>query len=117
MTYFKPFSQAVERRFAELSKQELFVVDVDKDVLWSKYLASFPAGSDPMFRVRTEHDCSCCKSFIRNIGMVVAIIDGELETIWDVKGMEYPYDVVAAAMDAYVKTIPVRGVFRTKESW
>lgn len=113
--HFDKFSKAVEARFKALSKHELFVVDVDRDVVWARYLESFPEGTNPAFRVRTEHDCSCCKNFIRNLGVVVAIIDGEIETVWAVKDVGHPYDTVAGALDAYVRTLPIRSVFRTKE--
>lgn len=115
MTDFSKFSRAVETRLAQLAKHELYVVAADKDAVWAHYLASFPEGTDPIFRTRTEHDCSCCKNFLRNMGIVVAIIDGEVETVWAVKDVGHPYDAVAEAMDAYVKALPIRAVFRTKE--
>lgn len=31
-----------------------------------------PAGTNPIFRERTEHDCSCCRNFVKNLGNVVA---------------------------------------------
>ena len=34
---------------------------VSKDALWDTYLASFPEGSNPVYKTRTEHDCQCCK--------------------------------------------------------
>ena len=79
MSEFKPFASLVHSKFVELSKQELYVT-VDGDLLWEKYLQSFPEGTNPIFKTRTEHDCSCCKNFIRNIGTVVAVIDGKLQS-------------------------------------
>jgi len=73
MTTFDKFSNAVHTRFNEMSKNELYVVDVSGDELYELYLASFPDGTNPIYKERTEHDCSCCKNFIRNIGNVVAI--------------------------------------------
>ena len=32
-------------------------------------------GTNPVYITNTEHDCSCCKNFINNLGLVVAIKD------------------------------------------
>lgn len=108
---FKDFSSAVQARFADLSAHELFIADVED--IFATYLASFPEGSNPVFRERTEHDCSCCKHFIKTLGPVVAIVNGRVETVWDVD-VPYPYDVVAKALAGIVRQAPIRTVFRTK---
>ncbi len=110
---FKKFSVPVHDRFAELSKGELFVADVDD--LFERYLAAFPAGTNPIFRERTTHDCQCCKQFIRRLGRVVAIRGGVVKTVWGDLDLPSPYREVAAALDAAVKAAPIRSVFRTKE--
>lgn len=111
---FVEFSKPIHDRFVELSKNELFVT-VDPDALWELYLASFPEGTNPIYKTRTEHDCSCCKNFIRNIGNVVAYIDGKIQTIWDVKGLPYPYKEVAEALHQFVSTSEITGLFRKSE--
>lgn len=68
-----------------------------------------------MFRTRTEHDCSCCKQFVRRLGVVVAIKNGEVVTVWGGLDLPAPYKQVADALDAYIRTLPVESVFRTKE--
>lgn len=73
---FVPFAKAVHDRYNQLAKNELFVTDID---LWDTYIAAFPEGTNPIYKVRAEHDCSCCRNFIRNLGNVVAIVDGVLE--------------------------------------
>lgn len=67
---FSRFKQAVAAQFAAMSKLTLLRVDVDKDALWDTYLASFPEGTNPLYRKRTEHDCSCCRQFVRADGYV-----------------------------------------------
>lgn len=113
--HFQIFAPAVARRYKELSKHELLVADTTD--LFEAYLASFPEGTNPMMRERTLHDCNCCKSFIRRVGNVVAIVDGEVKTVWDgMDSMPYPYNEVAARLDAIVRQVPIRTVFRTSES-
>lgn len=114
MDNFSKFSPLVRAQFDAMAKTGLFeVARADNNVLWDHYLASFPEGSDPVYRVRTEHDCSCCKSFIRGVAHVVSFKDGELVTIWDVEGAPYPYDVVAKAMAAKVRELAVNTIFMT----
>ena len=110
---FHIFAKAVRKRFDDLSQDRLFVVDSDRDAIWQAYLDAFPAGSNPIFRERTEHDCSCCRHFIRDIGNVVAIQNGELASIWDLNALPFPYQDVADAMSAHVKALAIRGVFLT----
>lgn len=116
MSNFKPFADIIAKHWATLSAQELYRTDVSGDELWDLYLASFPEGTNPMFRQRTEHDGSYDKSVIRRIGNVVAMDkDGNLKSVWDVKGLEFPYDVVSAALADRIKTATVTGVFRFNE--
>ncbi len=74
MSDFTPFGSAVHAAFNTIlakdnaSKENVFVVDVTGDELWDHYLASFPEGANPMFRERTEHDCSCC--WINRVSML-----------------------------------------------
>ncbi|MBD9544321.1 hypothetical protein IB276_33280 [Ensifer sp. ENS04] len=111
---FHAFAKAVESRFRTLSAGELFVVEVED--LFDIYLSAFPEGTNPIYRVRTEHDGSIDKSFIRRVGNVVAIKDGKIETLWDgLQDLEYPYNAVAADLAHHVRRAPIRGVFRTNE--
>lgn len=110
---FHIFGKAVRTRFDELSKDALFVVNSDRDTIWEAYLDAFPPGSNPIFRERTEHDCSCCRHFIRNIGNVVAIQNGVLASVWDLNGLPQPYQTVADAMAEHIKALAIRDVFLT----
>jgi hypothetical protein len=78
--------------------------------LWSTYLTSFPAGTNPIFIKRTEHDCHCCKDFLRAVGNVVCVIEGELVSVWDFEPspkLDDGYRVVAAAMSKLVRSKPI----------
>jgi hypothetical protein len=109
---FNVLKTAVAKQFARMQKHQLFRVAVDKDQLFETYLAGFDANNNPIYRERTEHDCSCCKNFIRNVGDVVAIIDGKIESIWDVLVPAEPgYQVVADKLSAFVKAASIADVF------
>lgn len=115
MSNFKAFAFMVNKQWNSMSANELFRTDVGGDELVELYLASFPEGTNPIFRVRTEHDGSYDKNVIRRIGNVVSIKNGELTTLWDIKGLEFPYDVVAKAMSDRVKAAAVNSLFRMND--
>ena len=115
---FKDFVKAIQKNLQQMSKDSsrLFTVNVDTEELYNFYLDSFPAGTNEIYRERREYDCSCCRHFIRDVGNVVSIKNGELHTIWGINPVsDDKYNVVAAALDAYVKQKAVLGVFLKKE--
>ena len=115
---FKDFVKAIQKNLQQMSKDSsrLFTVNVDTEELYNLYLDSFPAGTNEIYRERREYDCSCCRHFIRDVGNVVSIKNGELHTIWGINPVsDDKYNVVAAALDAYVKQKAVLGVFLKKE--
>ena len=115
---FKDFVKAIQKNLQQMSKDSsrLFTVNVDTEELYNLYLDSFPAGTNEIYRESREYDCSCCRHFIRDVGNVVSIKNGELHTIWGINPVsDDKYNVVAAALDAYVKQKAVLGVFLKKE--
>lgn len=108
---FKKFAALIDHQFTSLvRKGALYRVEVDRDTLWNLYLSSFPEGSNPIYIERTEHDCNCCKNFIRDVGNVVYINGDKLETIWDIE-IDGPYGIVAKAMSDFVKTRRIEDIF------
>nr|DAF93567.1 MAG TPA: hypothetical protein [Myoviridae sp. ctshb19] len=116
MSEFKEFGHAVTHAYNSILKKDdgqkknVFLVkfpdavDADGafveglstgDLLWEHYLASFPKGTNPMFRERTEHDCSTCRNFVRNLGAVVYVTEKEIRSVWDVKIDNPTYQAVA----------------------
>lgn len=109
MSNFIQLKKALNQRFG--SMPNLYKTEVSKEELWDTYLNSFPEGSNPIFRERTEHDCQCCKQFIRACGNVVSIIDGELVSIWDVVVDDPNYQIVVSAMSEVVKSRDIKDIF------
>lgn len=115
MDGFLKFKKALQDHFNEMQKDvtHLFEVDVDKDELWNTYLDSFPAGTNNIFRERREHDCSCCRQFIKNIGAAVIIKDNQVHTIWELELNDSTYQPVCDALDAFVKAHKVTNIYTT----
>jgi len=122
MSLFPLFARLVAATFQRMVQNStVLVAGVTGDDLYATYLGSFPEGTDPLFRERTEHDCSSCKNFVRRVGNVVAINgEGAVLTIWDEAAKSAPehYKHVASVMREKVLASPVSDLFRvsTKES-
>lgn len=116
MSNFKPFAAKIAAAFQAMSQGELHVVDIAGDDIWQRYLAAFPPGTNEIYRVRTEHDGSYDRAFVRKIGNVVHLKNGQVTSIWDTRDLPYPYDQVAAVLAATVRNAPITGVYRTKEA-
>jgi len=102
------FNSMVERNTT------LYRTNVTGDELWEAYLNSFPPELNPIYNKRSVHDCSACKQFIRSVGNVVAIVNNELISIWDVQlEMNNPIQSVAIAMADLVCSRPIEGIFKT----
>lgn len=113
MRDFKVFQEAVHRQFESMVKDNdnLFLTDVDKDELWNTYLGSFPPGTDLIHKERTQHDCVCCKQFVRPCANIVSVKGDEVTSIWDVRTGDPAYDAVAAELSKRVKSAPIVNIF------
>jgi hypothetical protein len=115
---FPAFAKMVAASFQGIVANHAFVADVDPDALWAEYLAAFPEGTNPLFKKRAEHDCSCCTQFVRHAGSVVCAGDaGELYTVWDwaANGAPEPYRTVAKRLRDLVRARSIRDLFRVGE--
>lgn len=113
---FQQFASAVSQRLAQLTATQREFYRADIPDLYDRYLASFPEVSNRIFRERHEYDCNTCKHFIRNLGAMVAIQNGEVLTLWEDLGeLPEPYATVAASLAAQIKAAGILGVFRTRD--
>lgn len=117
MAEFKEFADAVNKKFLELlTNGPLLRVNISKDQLWDTYQAAYPPEANPIFRERKVHDCQTCKSFINRIGSVVGVVDGQIDTIWNVSGLSPVYQTVANTMHSLVRNGGISTVFLTDET-
>ena len=107
---FKKFKEAmiahIDDMFAKFDSTReavLFRTNIPYEDMWNTYLESFTDEENPIFRVRREHDCSCCRHFVRDFGDAVICKDGVLESIWDIQNAPAPYDKACTAMSKLVK--------------
>ena len=112
---FEQFKIALQNHFKEITENVsyLFEVDVDKDELWNVYLGSYPEGTNEIYKKRREHDCSCCRQFIKNIGATVVIENGQVKTIWDFNANDPTFQQVCNTLSSFVKSKVVSDVYFT----
>lgn len=112
---FVKFRNLIADRFASISRGSMFKANCDLDTLWNLYLDSFPIGTNEVYRERREYDCSACRHFVKRLGNVVAIENGEVKTIWDVETNDFTFQPVANALAKYVRQCEIFSVFLTNE--
>lgn len=92
----------------------IFEVAVDKDEMWNLCLDSFPEGTNEIYRERREHDCSCCRHFVKAIGNVVVIKDNKVTTVWDFDTESTTYQPVVNALAEYIKSKAITDLFKSQ---
>ena len=142
---FRDLSKAISKQFAKMTTTGLFRVTIDPEPeveapaaalskkkakelereaatkpskIWDTYLGAFPEGANPMYLKRTEHDCSCCRGFIKKLGSVVSIVNGQIVTLWDceVGGQYQPVvDKMAELVRASALANGIHNLFLHKE--
>lgn len=108
---FKDFKKEFQNNFAKLIEDQtyLFLADVDRDTLWETYLNSFS------FEEKQSHNCNVCRSFIKNYGNLVTLVNNEVKTIWDFTATNAEYQVVINNLHTLVKNAVIKDIFVTKE--
>ena len=101
---FRNFREQVEKNLKQILKNPWVAQDENfPQKLWETYLFAFRKEDNPIFITRTEHDCSCCRHFIKTMGTVFSFKNGKVITAFD--GIEGDYDYVAKACQEAVLEI------------
>lgn len=120
MDSFSKFANIVAKSFSAMADgtNQVYVAKIDPDALWEKYLASFPEGTDPIYKKNTWHNCSCCRHFIKRIGAVLTIKNGSIHTVWDAAAETAPehYSDIAKILRDAVRTSGIEDVFYVKKN-
>jgi hypothetical protein len=105
---FPKFAKIVNKSFQDLVESTVYETG-SGDALWEAYLAAFPAGTNPIFKKRTEHDCSCCKQFIRRAGTIT----NGIKTVWDEAAVSAPepYKQVAKTLRDLVRSMAITNLY------
>ncbi|QWY83081.1 hypothetical protein [Rhizobium phage RHph_X66] len=110
---FGPFADAVRERFASAiaGGQPLFTSDATD--LWDEYLNGF---DDPI--ERQNHNCNCCRSFIRHYGGLLVIDDKGVQrsAIWDDDLAPAFFKKAAANLKKAAVRANVNGVFISSDA-
>lgn len=115
---FKKFAAVVNKQFNAMvtSGRVIYQVEMDRNELYDAYQVAFPEGTNEIYKTNRVHECSTCKSFIRNIGTAVTINDNcEITTVWDVNVEDEYQVVVDALISALVKSKPIKTIFMKAE--
>lgn len=92
-----PLMENFNKKFKDMP---LFMVELDRDKIVEVYLNSFPE------ELRQEHNCSCCKAFLRQAAGIVTIKENKMVSIWDGLQVEGFQDVINN-INEYVHSLPI----------
>src|SRR6478736_936587 len=102
---FNKVKLQVQENLKKLSTSTLFYVGIDRDKIWEEYLNGFPEAE------RQHHNCNCCKSFLRQYGGIVGIINGNIVSIWDNITVEPEFGDSIKNLQVYIHSLPITDVF------
>lgn len=100
---FSNIKQQVKEKFDSMVGQ-LYTVEPDREKIWELYLNGFRED------IRQEHNCNCCKSFLRQYGGIVTIVDNKLVSIWDIKVKQEYVQSIKNIQD-YIHSLEIKNVF------
>lgn len=103
---FQTLKQRVQQQFALMQSSTLYRVDVNRDLIWEKYLNAFEPD------VKQGNNCNCCKSFLRQYSSIVTIQNNRMVTMWDIDldGLE-KYAESVLAIKEYILSLPIDNVY------
>lgn len=101
---FSNIKQQVKEKFESFKHSQLYTVEPDRDKIWELYLDGFST------EIRQEHNCNCCKSFLRQYGGIVSIVNNKLISMWDIE-VEQEYQQSVKNIRDYIHSLPIKNVF------
>ena len=107
---FNEIKSKVQSNFKALASTTLFYVAIDRDRIWELYLNGFEEED------KQEHNCNCCKSFLRQYAGIVQIKNNKVISLWDNLKDLGQYEAPINAIREYIHSLPITDVFLTDSS-
>ncbi|HNC58685.1 MAG TPA: hypothetical protein PLP33_24880 [Leptospiraceae bacterium] len=102
---FNELKKELKKSFNLIAKNPLYVVTTDRDEIWEQYISGFHD------ETRQEHNCNACKSFLRQFGNIVAIVDNKIVSIWDNIAVPEEYATAIQNLREYIHSLNIRDIF------
>ena len=104
---FNDLKLKIQKKFKDLADTgKLFYVEIDREKIWECYIEGF---TDPL--EKQGHNCNCCKSFLRQYGGLVTIVDNKVQSIWDIE-VEELYEASIKNLRQYIHSLPITDVYQ-----
>lgn len=101
------------RLYETVPKEDVLRAKYLNDI-WALYLNNLPEAINPVYKIRTEHDCSACLHFIQRYGGLVTITPQyNLRSIWNFVCSDGHYQRSLALMSEMVESNAISDVFIT----
>jgi hypothetical protein len=113
---FKNFNNKIKAQFQKMcATGKLFKSSVTGNQVWDTYISSFKPEDNGIFRDAnsSEHNCNCCKNFIRRYGNIVSINEhGNLESIFSISILDVgEYQLSTMACCELLETSTIQDIF------
>ncbi len=80
---FGVLRELIATNFNQMKSEVIYLTDVNRDEIWQQYLSGFSEED------KQEHNCNCCKSFIRQFGAMVTLNSvGQLVSLWNTNNQD-----------------------------
>jgi len=101
---FEKLKKELQSNFT-FGAEPLYVVDVEKNELFSIYLRSLPE------HMRAHHTCNACRSFMNHYGGIVSISSGTRKTLWDFTFDVPEWEKVTENLRNFILSRPISSPF------
>ena len=80
---FEKLRKEIDERAEQiLSSEKVVRLDVDPELIWETYLENIPKEHNPIFRQRRHYDGSYDRHFVKTLGNIASIENGEIKHLW-----------------------------------
>ncbi len=90
-------------------------MDVDPELIWETYLENIPKEHNPIFRQRRHYDGSYDRHFVKTLGNITSIENGEIKHLWQIGDVGY-FNNSVEKIDRMLKNSKIKEPFSAKTS-